>query len=542
MTTPLHHHLHHHLPSSSHIHSKKKEIYKDDKISINEEEIKQAPGFLTTSDEIFDVFKKVTSFLSYRECFQSIAFVSKTVREAVLQNHFFGNSKVVYNYLIEWMKSMTKQDHLRKELPPLIERYNISLNVHGNTILLILSCQFGCEGILSEILKGSKKFELWSTMSQKDVGELMIFSNLKFYSINYDCDLFSILLGESLTNGFLNEARILYDDFFMNPEYYNLSDKEKVLLLDNIMNIALERDLPNVYFWVLDKILEQKQSHVHELAEEYNRLSQQFSFLANATGGIEDDTVPIMEDEEIEMEETVREKIIEKYIHSRFKQLILNCPNIFFDGLMNVMKETQKPSTMKPFSSADQLSSFEGEEKELTSQQQQSSFQLPVSTTAPASASYVTPVRSSFEEESNNPYSHNCERFLSAKTRQEKEQLLLKFIFSLVQNNDKDLTFVLERICSYLDFFSMDFCIELFQKSKVFDAVVRSSHFGHLLSNIIDREKQSVVKDVDTAFTDRILTLEQLKKSFEALEKRMKFNTAQLLRDKLMSYRESDLL
>jgi len=79
-------------------------LQEQEEIPVQVEDIIEAPGHLTTCDPLFDLFKKVTRYMTAKECFSGLALTCSVAREAVLQNHFLGNQLVVYNYLISWIK------------------------------------------------------------------------------------------------------------------------------------------------------------------------------------------------------------------------------------------------------------------------------------------------------------------------------------------------------------------------------------------------------------------------------------------------------
>ena len=80
--------------------------HKSNLIPVQLEDIIEAPGELTTSDPWFDLFKDMTKFLTAHECFESgLTLICKASREAVLQNHFVGNERMLYRYLVNWICS-----------------------------------------------------------------------------------------------------------------------------------------------------------------------------------------------------------------------------------------------------------------------------------------------------------------------------------------------------------------------------------------------------------------------------------------------------
>ena len=78
----------------------------EDRVCVQMEDIIEAPGHLTTHDSLFDVFKRISLFMTDRESFESgLACCCKSAREAVLQNHFLGRPSIINSYLTNWIVS-----------------------------------------------------------------------------------------------------------------------------------------------------------------------------------------------------------------------------------------------------------------------------------------------------------------------------------------------------------------------------------------------------------------------------------------------------
>ncbi|KAG2374943.1 hypothetical protein C9374_010317 [Naegleria lovaniensis] len=489
-----HHHVHdttsHKIPKkvhASHLAEKPKLKTSSEYIPVQLEDIIEAPGPLTTSDPFFDVFKKITKFFTPYECFKyQFSLVNSAAREAVLQNHFLGNEKVVHTYLVNWIKGKNKQDQTRKELPELIQKYNISLFIHCSPILQVLAAQHGCEGILWEVLKHPfMTYAVFRTLNTRDVGEILQFTDMKFYSIFHHIDLFSILLGEMIHLDYLNSANTLFSDY-LQSHTCPLDAKEKVLKMDNMIEIAVEKDLPNVFFYVMEKIVEMKRLYIEEMTESFNKLSLELNSIPirvfEETDKEEATLLPIIDKEEQEMEQSAENQLVERYFYSRFKYFILNCPNIFFEGFLGI--PSMNPHTLQVL-------------KRLIG---------------------------------------NCE------TQEDREYHMVKFVLTCVKNRDKELPYILDRISGYAMKLSYKTLCDVFGDRDVIQlGLLKSMHIFNTIGHLLEREEQES-KGVTVDRKTNIFSIDDLKLIFEEMEKRQNFTALDSIRNTLLRYREKDIL
>jgi len=339
---------------------------------------------------------------------------------------------------------------------------------------------------LWEILKHPfLTYSIFRALSVRDVGELMQFANLSFYSIFHHVDLFSILLCEAFNGSFLTESSILFEDYFLS-ETCPLKAKDKTAKLSNMLDIAMERDLPDVYLQVLDRLIEMKRVFVHEFTETYNRLSEELESIPvrdydeEVKEEVEEDSnlLPIMDEEEHEFEESVEHKMLEKFIFGRYKHFIINCPNIFFKGIMCIGEEKKRIETI----------------------------------------SKLIP------------------KFANSN---EREWSLEKFILALAFNHDKDLPYVLDRLCEYLSYFSFDFAKQILGSHDILKmGVLKSCHICKLVKHIVDREKT----EANSGDMKRILSIGELQTIFDEMDHRQNYETLDVIRRTLLEYREKDML
>lgn len=383
--------------------------------------------------------------------------------------------------------SKNKKDQTRKELPELIQKFNISIFIHSSPILQVLAAQHGCEGILWEVLKHPfMTYAIFRTLQTRDVGEILQFTDMKFYSIFHHIDLFSILLGEMIHLDYLNSANTLFSDY-LQSHTCPLDAKEKVLKMDNMMEIAMEKDLPNVYFYVMEKIVEMKRMYIEEMTESFNKLSIELNSIPirvfdENVDKEEQTLLPIIDKEEQEMEQSAEKQLVERYFYSRFKNLILNCPNIFFEGFLGI--PSMNPHTLQVL-------------KRLIG---------------------------------------NCE------TQQDREYHLAKFVLTCVKNRDKELPYILDRSTEYAMKLSYKTLCDVFGDRDVIQlGLLKSMHIFKTIGHLLEREEQESM-GVTVDKKTNIFSVDDLKLIFEEMEKRQNYSALDSIRKSLLRYREKDIL
>ena len=288
---------------------------------------------------------------------------------------------------------------------------------------------------------------------------------------------------ESVNCNFYNLATTLHNNHLVNATC-PLHAKEKVSKLEIMLEIALERDLPKAYFFLLEKLVEMKRLYIEELTDTYNRLSQSLDSnpireLVEGEDASNVGWVPIFEEEEQEMEWSVEKKLVQRYFHTKFKHFVLDCPRIFYEGFLGSGKVDEHILQV--------LKRFVG----------------------------------------------HC------STIPEREFIVEKFVLALVRNLDKDLPYVIDCLAEHVNEFSYGFSRAVFgNEGVVKNGILKSVHIFKTIGHLLEREKN----EKENNSQDYMFSVDQLKRIFEEMEFRHNFMALDNFRKKLLSYRDKDLV